>query len=112
MSRGAEKVSIRQLDPALVAAETRRIGGIVDEPRGIVENAASPLRIVIVDEGLPSDDLDPPRSLEILASEAAPLLEIDEFEHDGAVLFIEQMIRVRAHCDIGLLSELPSLLLC
>ena len=86
MSRGAEKVSIRQFDPALVAAEAGRIGGIVDEPRGIVENAASPLRIVIVDEGLPSDELDPPGPLEILTSKAAPLLKIDEFEHDTILL--------------------------
>ena len=88
MSRNQEKASIRQFDPALVAAEARRIGGIVDEPRGIVENAASPLRIVIIDEGLPPDDLDPPRSPEILTSKAAPLLKIDEFEHDTILLSI------------------------
>ena len=82
LSRGAEKVSIRQLDPALVAAEAGHIGGIPDLFRNIVEDPAFPHRAVVVDEGLSPDDLDPPGSLEILASEAAPLLKIDEFEHE------------------------------
>ena len=86
MSRGAEKVSIRQFDPALVAAEAGHIGGIPDLLRNIVEDPAVPHRAVVVDEGLSPDDLDPPGPLEILASEAAPLLKIDEFEHGSAVL--------------------------
>ena len=79
-------MSIRQFDPALVAAEAGHIGGIPDLFRNIVEDPAFPHRAVIVDEGLSPDDLDPPGPLEILASEAALFLKFDEFEHDTILL--------------------------
>jgi len=81
-------MSIRQLDPALVAAVAGHIGGIVDKLRDILEDPASALLVVIIDEGLPTDDLDPPLSPEILTGDAAPLLKIVEFEH-GSVLFVQ-----------------------
>ena len=86
LSRGAGKVSVRQFDPALVAAEAGHIGGIPDLFRNIVEDPAVPHRAVIVDKGLPSDDLDPPDTPEILTSEAAFFLKFDEFEHDTILL--------------------------
>ena len=97
-------MSIRQLNPALVAAEARRIGGIVDEPRGVVENTAGSLRVVVVDEGLSPDDLDPPRSLEILTSEAALLLKIDEFEH-GTILLSNSNQRCPSFFRSALISS-------
>ena len=73
--------SIRQLDPAFVAAIAGNIGWFVDEFRDIVKNAAISLLIVVINERLPSDDLDPPLSPEKLTGYAAFLLKINEFEH-------------------------------
>ena len=50
------------------------------------KNAAIPLRIVVINERLPSDDLDPPLSPEKLTGDAALLLKINEFEHDAVIL--------------------------
>lgn len=74
--------SVRQFVPAFVAAIAGCIGRLVDEFRHIFENAASFLLVVVIDKGLPSDDLDPPLPPEILASDAVHLLKINEFEHD------------------------------
>jgi hypothetical protein len=46
-----------------------------------LENAANTLRVVVIDKGLPTDDLDPPLSPEILTGNTALLLKINEFEH-------------------------------
>ena len=79
--------SIRQIDPAFVAAVAGRIGRFVDQFRKIVENAAIPLRVVVIDERLPADDLDPALSMEKLTGDAAFLLKINEFEHDVTLRF-------------------------
>ena len=80
-----QEKSIRQIDPAFVAAITGNIGRFVDQFREIVEHAAVPLRVVVINERLPSDDLDPPLSTEKLTRDAALLLKINEFEH-GSLL--------------------------
>ena len=87
MSRNWKKCLIRQIDPAFVAAVAGHIGRLVDEFRHIFENAASPLRIVVIDKGLSSDDLDSAPPLEKLTGEAAFLLKITEFEHDSSLAF-------------------------
>ena len=56
MSRNWEKRSIRQIDPAFIAAIAGRIGRFVDEFRNVVENAAISLLVVVIDKGLPSDE--------------------------------------------------------
>lgn len=73
---------IRQFDPAFIPAVADRVGGIVDELGDVLEHPAAPLRIVVIDEGLSPDDLDPPLPPEILARDAALSLKIDEIEHD------------------------------
>ena len=83
MSRDREINSIRQIDPAFVTAITDYIGGFVDQFRNVVENPAISLRVVIIDERLPSDHLDPPLSPEKLTRDAAFLLKINEFEHNS-----------------------------
>ena len=70
------------------------IGGIPDLLRNIVEDPAVPNRAVVVDERLPSDDLDFAFAPEILAGDAALLLKIDEFEHDD-VLYLKTILRIR-----------------
>ena len=82
MSRNWKINSIGQIDPAFVAAETGRIGRFVDQFREIVVYAAGPFGIIVVNEGLPTDDLDSAPPLEKLTGDAALLLKIDEFEHD------------------------------
>ena len=72
---------IRQIYPAFVAAVTHHIGRFVDEFREIVEHAAIPLLVVVINERLPTDDLDPPLPPEKLTRDAALLLKINEFEH-------------------------------
>ena len=76
-----KKRSVRQIDPAFVAAVTGNIGRFVDQFREIVEHAAAPLRIVVINERLPSDHLDPSLPPEKLTGDAAFLLKINEFEH-------------------------------
>ena len=79
---------LRQFDPAFIPAVADRVGGIVDELGNVLEHPASSLRIVVIDEGLPSDDLHPPPPPEILARDAALFLKIDEFEH-GMTSFLK-----------------------
>ena len=82
-----KKRSIRQIDPAFVTAVTDYMGRHVDQLRDVFEYAAGSLRIVIIDERLPSDHLDPALSAEKLTGEAAFLLKITEFEHDSSLAF-------------------------
>jgi len=76
-----KKRSIRQIDPAFVAAIAGNIGGFVDQFRDVVENAAISLLVVVINERLPTDHLDPPLPPEKLTREAAFFLKINEFEH-------------------------------
>ena len=83
MSRNLKKRSIRQIDPALVAAVADCIGRHVDQFRDVIEYAAGSLRVIIINERLPSDHLDPALSAEKLTRDAAFLLKINEFEHNS-----------------------------
>ena len=80
-----KKRSIRQIDPAFVAAVAGRIGRFVDQFRKIVEHAAISLRVVVIDERLPTDHLDPALSAEKLTGDTALLLKINEFEHNSSL---------------------------
>ena len=82
-----KKRLIRQLDPAFVAAIAGNIGRFVDEFWNVVENAAIPLLVVVINECLPTDHLDPALSTEKLTGDAALLLKINEFEHDVTLRF-------------------------
>ena len=82
-----KKRSIRQLDPAFVAAVADNIGRFVDQFREIVEHATGPLWVIVVNEGLPTDHFDPALSPEKLTGDAAFLLKINEFEHDVTLRF-------------------------
>ena len=77
-----KKRSVGQFDPAFVTAIAGNISRFVDQFRKIVENAAISLRVVVINERLPSDHLDPALSTEKLTGDAAFLLKINEFEHD------------------------------
>ena len=85
--RNRKNRSNRQIDPAFAAAVAGRIGRLVDQFREVVENAAISLRIVVIDERLPSDHLDPALSTEKLTGDAAFLLKINEFEHNETPRF-------------------------
>ena len=86
MSRDWEKRSVRKLDPALVTTVAGHIGRISDLLRDVVEHPAASHGAVVVYEGLTADHLDPPLPPEILTGDAAPLLKINEFEHDSMLL--------------------------
>ena len=81
LPRNSKKRSIRQLDPAFVAAIAGNISGFVDQFRNVIEHTAVPLLVVVINERLTTDHLDPPLSPEKLTREAAFLLKINEFEH-------------------------------
>ncbi len=85
MSRNLKKRSIRQIDPAFVAAVTDCVGRLVDQFREIVEHAAISLRVVVINERLPADDLNPALSTEKLTRDAAFFLKINEFEHNSSL---------------------------
>ena len=87
-----KKRSVRQFDPAFIAAIAGNIGRLVDEFRHIFKNTAISLLVFVIDERLPSDDLDPPLSPEILTRDAAFLLKIDEFEHDSSLNFLQHFL--------------------
>ena len=86
MSRNLKKRSIRQIDPTFVAAIADNIGRFVNQFRNVIEHTAVPLLVVVIDERLPTNDLDPALSPEKLTSDAALLLKINEFEHDSMSL--------------------------
>ena len=81
LSRIAEK-SIRQIDPAFVAAVADDPGGFGDQLRDVVENTAVSRRRIVVDESLPPDHLDRPAPAKMLAGETALPLNIRKLEHE------------------------------
>ena len=85
MSRNLKKRSIRQIDPALVAAVADCIGRHVDQFWNVAENTAITLLVGVIDKRLPTDHLNPALSVEKLTRDAAFLLKINEFEHNSSL---------------------------